>query len=109
MKIDNRLIGYVPDCLAAVLVPLLDSARVITGPPRSSPDGVWAIGGGIELPCEHVLHGAMQDRSPVRTALRQAQSEKNTNVLYTMYTATVLINPMNTITHEFGSSKMRNS
>ena len=82
MKIDDRIIGHVPDRLAVVLAPLLDSGRVtnitgtITGPPRSSPDGVWAISGGIELPCEYVLHGAKQDGSPVRRALRQAQSEK---------------------------------
>ena len=46
VKIDDRIIGNVPDCLAVVLAPLLDSGRVtnitgtITGPPRSSPDGV---------------------------------------------------------------------
>ena len=75
VKIDDRIISHVPGRLAVVLAPLLDSGRVtnitgtITGPPRSSLDGVWAIGGGIELPCEYVLHGAKQDRSSVRTAL----------------------------------------
>ena len=82
VKIDNSVIGHVPDRLAVVLARLLDSGWVanitgtITGPPRSSPDGVWTVGGGIELPCEYVLHGAKQHRSLVRTALRQAQSEK---------------------------------
>ena len=53
VKIDDRIISHVPDSLAVVLAPLLDSGRVtnitgtITGPPRSSPNGVWAIGGGL--------------------------------------------------------------
>ena len=72
---DGSVIGYVPDCLAAVLAPLLDSGTVtsvtetITGPPRSAAEGVWAVG-GIELPCEYALHGAKKDRSHVRTVLR---------------------------------------
>ena len=72
---DGSTIGHVPDCLAAVLAPLLYSGtmtsitRMITGPPRSAPEGVWSVGVGIELPCEYVLHGAKKDRSHVRTAL----------------------------------------
>jgi len=82
VKIGDSVVGHVPDRLAVVLAPLLDCGRVanitgtITGPPRSSPDGVWTVGRGIELPCEYVLRGAKQDRSPVRKALRQAQTEK---------------------------------
>ena len=74
---DGSVIGHVPDGLAAVLAPLLDSGTVtsvtgtITGPPRS---GVWDVGGGMELPCEYALHGAKKDRSHVRTALRRSQS-----------------------------------
>ena len=30
----------------------------ITGHPRSALESVWAVGGGIELPCEYGLHGA---------------------------------------------------
>ena len=77
---DGSVIGHVPDGLAAVLAPLLDSSTVtsitgtITGHPRSAPEGVWAVGGGIELPCEYALHGAKKDRSHVRTALRRSQS-----------------------------------
>ena len=41
---------------------------------RSATEGVWAVGGGIELPCEYALHGAKKDRSHVRTALRRLQS-----------------------------------
>ena len=46
----------------------------IMGPLRSAPEGVWAVGGGIELTCEYALHGAKKDRSHVRTALRRSQS-----------------------------------
>ena len=71
--------------MAAVLAPLLDSGTLIsgtlisvtgtiTGPPRSAPEGAWAVSGGIELPCEYALHGAKKDCSHVRTALRRSQS-----------------------------------
>ena len=79
-SVDGSLIGHVPDGLAAILAPLLDSGTVtsvtgmITGPPRSAAEGVLAVGGGIELPCEYALHGAKKDSSHVRTALRRSQS-----------------------------------
>ena len=31
--------------------------------PRSAAEGVWAVCGGIELPCEYALHGTKKDRS----------------------------------------------
>ena len=74
------VIGHVPDGLAASLAPLLDSGTVTsvtgttTGPPRSAAEGVWAVRGGIELPCEYALHCTKKDRSHVRTALRRSQS-----------------------------------
>ena len=49
---DGSVIGHVPDGLAGVLAPLLDSGAVTsvtgttTGPPRSAAEGVWAVGGG---------------------------------------------------------------
>ena len=52
---DGSVTRHVPGGLAAVLAPLLDSGTVtsvtgtITGPPRSAPEGVWDVGGGIEL------------------------------------------------------------
>ena len=77
---DGSVIGHVPNGLAAVLAPLLDSGTVtsvtgtIKGPPTSAAEGVWAVGGGIELPCEYALHGAKKDCSHVRIALRRSQS-----------------------------------
>ena len=73
---DGSVIGHIPDGLAAILAPLLDSSTVtsITGPPRSAAEGVWAVGGGIELPCEYAFYCAKKDHSHVRTALRRSQS-----------------------------------
>ena len=61
---DGNVVGHVPEGLAAVLAFMLDSGTVtsitgtITGHPRSALEGVWAVGEGIELPCEYALHGA---------------------------------------------------
>ena len=50
---DGSVIGHIPDGLAAILAPLLDSGTVTsvtgttTSPPRSAAEGVWAVGGGI--------------------------------------------------------------
>ena len=66
------------DRSAVILAPLLDGRIVtsitgtVTGPQRSAADGVWAVGGGLELPCDYVLHGAKKHRSSVSTTLRQA-------------------------------------
>ena len=81
LETDSTVIGHVPNRLAIVLAQLLDCGMVtritgtITDRPRSAPEGVWAVGGGVELPCEYVLHGAKKDHSSVRTALRQVPSE----------------------------------
>ena len=46
---DSSAIGHVPNCLAGVLAPLLDSGMVtsitgtIMGPPRSASEGVWVV------------------------------------------------------------------
>ena len=72
---DDHVIGHVPDRFATILALLLDGCIVtritgtVTGPQRSAPDGIWTVGGGIELPCEYVLHGAKKHRSSVRTTL----------------------------------------
>ena len=46
---DDHVIENVPNCLAAILAPLLDDhfvmsiTRTVTGPQRSVPDGIWAV------------------------------------------------------------------
>ena len=65
---DGSVIRHVPDGLAAVLAPLLDSGTVTsvtgttTGPPRSAAEGVWVVGGGIELPCEYACTSRYEAR-----------------------------------------------
>ena len=55
--------GHVPDPLARILAPMLDGGVImcmegtVTGVARSAREGVWAPGGGIEIPCEYVLYG----------------------------------------------------
>ena len=84
---DGSLIGHVPDGLAAVLAPLLDSGTVtsVTGTttdlPRSVAEGVWAVCGGIELSCEYALHGTKKDRSHEQSHII-AHSQGLTNGLY---------------------------
>ncbi len=29
--------------------------RTVSGPPRSTSEGIWAVGAGIELPCKYTL------------------------------------------------------
>ena len=55
---------------------LMHMEGTITGVPRSAPEGVWVPGGGIEFPCEYVLHGAKKDRDNVRQILREAQKSR---------------------------------
>ena len=49
----------ISDCLATVLG-LLDCGIVtnitgtITDTPRSAPEGIWTVGGGVELSCEYI-------------------------------------------------------
>ena len=78
----DEVMGHIPNRLAQTLSLMLDNGYVkkivgkITGPARSAPEGVWRIGGGIELPCQYVLYGRKKDRADVRSSLRQVQSRK---------------------------------
>ena len=43
---------------------------VITGKERKAPEGIWVLGGGIELPCKYYLYGPKLHKRFVRDALR---------------------------------------
>ena len=51
-------VGHVPDLLAYALAPEISGGNVVsieaivTGEPRSAPEGTWVIGGGIETQCK---------------------------------------------------------
>ena len=53
---DATTVGHVPDSLAEVLYKLLLEKEIkmtccVSGQSRSTPEGVWVQGGGIEIPC----------------------------------------------------------
>lgn len=79
---DGSNVGHVPDALARILAPMLDGGVItrmegtVTGVARSAPEGVWVPGGGIEIPCEYVLHGVKKDREKVRQMLRDTQKSR---------------------------------
>ena len=58
---DGSTVGHVPDPLACVLAPMLDSGEIphmsgtINGVSRPAPGGVWVPGGGIEIPSEYAV------------------------------------------------------
>ena len=72
---DGSTVGYIPDLLASVLAPMLDSSEMvhvsgtISGVPRPASEGIWVPGDGIEIPCEYVLYGVKKDHSNIRQRL----------------------------------------
>ena len=54
-------VGHIPEALAAILFPLLKAWKVheiqtkITGKSRRVPEGTWALGEGIEIPCQYTI------------------------------------------------------
>ena len=82
VRSSRGVMGHIPDRLAQILSPMFDNGHIrkiigiITGPARSAPEGVWRIGGGIELPCQYVLYGFKKNRAKVRRCLRHEQSRK---------------------------------
>ena len=45
---------------------------IITGEPRSAPEGTWVIGAGIETPCKYLIYADKILKSKIRTMLRKA-------------------------------------
>ena len=44
---------------------------IVTGEPRSAPEGTWVIGGGIETPCKYLICADRKLKSKIRTMLRK--------------------------------------
>jgi len=60
MNAAEQTVGHIPDSLAEVLFqPLVDGnisiSSKITGQSRSAQEGTWVHGGGLEIPCFHVV------------------------------------------------------
>ena len=81
--------GHVPDPLARILAPMLDGGVImcmegtVTGVARSAREGVWVLGGGIEIPCEYVLYGVKKDcekldkiNAPKHTEVEEAKARR---------------------------------
>ena len=72
---DATTVGHVPDSLAEALYKLLLEKEIkmtsrVSGQSRSSPEGVWVQGGGIEIPCFYQI--------AVKKGLRSLRTERQT-------------------------------
>ena len=71
-------VGHVPDLPAHALAPKISGGNivsveaVVTGKPRSAPEGTWVIGGGIETSYKYLLYADKKLKSKIRTMLRKA-------------------------------------
>ena len=70
------VMGHVPEGLVKILYPLLENGRIerisgkVIGCARPAPEGTWATGGGIELPCKYKLYGKRKDKDVVKRILK---------------------------------------
>ena len=59
----DGIVGHVPETLSKKLFNFMRSQQIkimnseVTGDPRPSPEGKWAIGNGIQIPCKYILNG----------------------------------------------------
>ena len=75
---EGDTVGHVPHLLVHALAPEISGGNivsietVVTGDPRSAPEGTWVIGGGIETPCKNLIYADKKLKSEIRTMLRKA-------------------------------------
>ena len=73
---EGDTVGHVPDLLAHALAPeitggnIVSIEAIVTGEPRSAPEGTWEIVGGTETPCKYLIYVDKKLKSKVRTMLR---------------------------------------
>ena len=78
VKTKGNTVGHVPDLLAHALAPEISGGNivpieaVVTGKPRSAPEGTWVIGGGIETSCKYLSYTDKKLKIKIRTMLRKA-------------------------------------
>ena len=51
---------------------IISVEAIVTGEPRSAPEGRWVIGGGIETPCKYLIYADKKLKSKIRAMLRKA-------------------------------------
>ena len=75
---EGETVGHVPDLLAHALAPEISGGNIVcieaivTGEPRSAPEGTSVIGGGIETSCKYLIYADKKLKSKIRTMLRKA-------------------------------------
>lgn len=81
-KSTGEVVGHVPDNLAEVLSPLLESGDVqtmkceVTALSRAASEGVWVQGGGVVIPFTYILLGKKMNKPLVRNKLRSESRKK---------------------------------
>ena len=69
--------GHVPYLLAHALAPGITSGSIVsieaivTGEPRSAPEGTSVIGGSIETPCKYLIYAGKKLKSKITTMFRK--------------------------------------
>ena len=75
---ERDTVDHVPDLLARALAPGISSGNIesietiVTGEPRSAPEGKWVIGDCIETPCKYLIYADEKLQSKIRTMFRKA-------------------------------------
>ena len=75
---EGDTVGHVPDLLAHALAPEISGGNIVsietivTGEPRSAPEGMWVIGGGTETPCKYRINADNKLKRKITTMLRKA-------------------------------------
>ena len=68
------MVGYIAEPLAKILFPLMKCWEIleikieISGVIRAAPEGIWVLGGGIEIPATFYVH--------VRKVIKNADAEQ---------------------------------
>ena len=75
---EGDTVGHVPDLMAHALAPEISGGNIIsveaivTGEPRSPPEGMWVIGGGIETRCKYLIYADKKLKRKIRAMLKKA-------------------------------------
>ena len=75
---EGDTVGHNPDLLTDAPTPEISGGNIVfieaivTGEPRSAPEGTRVIGGGIEAPCKYLIYTDKKLKSKIRTLLRKA-------------------------------------
>ena len=72
IRLTKLLVEMQPALCGPTLHYAVSIEAIVTGEPRSAPEGTWVIGGGIETPCKYLIYADKKLKSKIRTMLRKA-------------------------------------